>query len=57
MLLETKFGMGVNIAPNGRHLSVITGQVVDQSVHGEPPAVAAPIMAGPATGGKRHRPS
>ena len=57
MLLETEFGIGVNIAPNGRHLSVITGQVVDQSVHGEPPAVAAPIKAGPAAGGKRHRPS
>ena len=57
MLLETEFGIGVNIAPNGRHLSVITGQVVDQSVHGKPPAVAAPIMAGRAVGGKCHRPS
>ena len=57
MLFETEFVMGVNIAPNGRHLSVITGQIVDQSVHGEPPTAAAPIMAGPAAGGKRHCPS
>ena len=55
MLLETKFGMGVNIAPNGAHLSVITGQVVDQRARTS--FCCRPHHGRPGGRRQRHRPS